>query len=69
MADPKQRPARRSADDASLRARGIYLLPNLFTSTALFAGFYAIVQAKNSNVGDYCHDELFGRSNDVGYQA
>ncbi len=27
------------------RARGIYLLPNLFTITALFAGFYAIVAA------------------------
>jgi CDP-diacylglycerol--serine O-phosphatidyltransferase len=27
--------------------RGIYLLPNLFTSGALFAGFYAIVQAMN----------------------
>ncbi|MCU0840328.1 MAG: CDP-diacylglycerol--serine O-phosphatidyltransferase [Thiobacillaceae bacterium] len=26
---------------------GIYLLPNLFTSGALFAGFYAIVQAMN----------------------
>lgn len=26
-------------------ARGIYLLPNLFTVTALFAGFYAIVWA------------------------
>lgn len=25
------------------RARGIYLLPNLFTTAALFAGFYAIV--------------------------
>ena len=31
------------------RGKGIYLLPNLFTSTALFAGFYAIVQAMNSN--------------------
>lgn len=29
------------------RSRGIYLLPNLFTSAALFAGFYAIVQAMN----------------------
>ena len=48
MAEPKHRPARRSADDASLRARGIYLLPNLFTSAALVAGFYAIVQAMNS---------------------
>lgn len=27
--------------------RGIYLLPNLLTSGALFAGFYAIVQAMN----------------------
>jgi len=27
--------------------RGIYLLPNLFTTAALFAGFYAIVQAMN----------------------
>ncbi len=27
------------------RARGIYLLPNLFTTAALFAGFYAILAA------------------------
>jgi CDP-diacylglycerol--serine O-phosphatidyltransferase len=32
----------------SLHKRGIYLLPNLFTTGALFAGFYAIVQAMNS---------------------
>src|SRR6187399_2004198 len=31
----------------TLRRRGIYLLPNLFTTAALFAGFYAIVQAMN----------------------
>lgn len=31
-----------------MRRRGIYLLPNLFTTSALFAGFYAIVQAMNS---------------------
>lgn len=30
-----------------LRRRGIYWLPNLITSGALFAGFYAIVQAMN----------------------
>lgn len=30
-----------------LQRRGIYLLPNLFTSAALFGGFYAIVQAMN----------------------
>src|SRR5881396_1777067 len=29
------------------RRRGIYLLPNLFTTAALFAGFYAIVQGMN----------------------
>lgn len=32
----------------NLRKRGIYLLPNLFTTGALFAGFYAIVQAMNA---------------------
>lgn len=32
---------------SNLRRRGIYLLPNLFTTAALFAGFYAIVQAMN----------------------
>lgn len=32
-----------------LRRRGIYLLPNLFTTAALFSGFYAIVQAMNGN--------------------
>jgi CDP-diacylglycerol---serine O-phosphatidyltransferase len=31
-----------------MRRRGIYLLPNLFTTAALFAGFYAIVQAMNT---------------------
>jgi len=31
-----------------LRRRGIYLLPNLFTTGSLFAGFYAIVMAMNA---------------------
>jgi CDP-diacylglycerol--serine O-phosphatidyltransferase len=30
-----------------IRRRGIYILPNLFTLAALFAGFFAIVQAMN----------------------
>ena len=30
-----------------VRHRGIFLLPNLFTSAALFAGFYAIIAAIN----------------------
>jgi len=33
--------------NSEFRRRGIYLLPNLFTTAALFAGFYAIVQAMN----------------------
>lgn len=32
----------------SLRKQGIYLLPNLFTLAALFAGFYGVVQAMGS---------------------
>ncbi len=31
----------------SLRRRGIYLLPNAFTTAALFCGFFAIVMAMN----------------------
>ena len=31
------------------RHRGIYLLPNAFTTAALFCGFYAIVMAMNQN--------------------
>ncbi len=31
------------------RGRGIYLLPNLFTITALFAGFFAIVSAMRAH--------------------
>lgn len=34
-------------DKRSIRRRGIYLLPNLFTTGALFAGFYAITSAIN----------------------
>ena len=29
------------------RARGIYLLPNLFTTAALFSGFYAVLVSMN----------------------
>ncbi|RQW84736.1 MAG: CDP-diacylglycerol--serine O-phosphatidyltransferase [Methylococcus sp.] len=34
---------------AKNRRRGIYLLPNLFTTAALFAGFYAITSAMNGH--------------------
>lgn len=33
--------------DPKRRRRGIYLLPNLFTTAALFGGFYSIVAAMN----------------------
>ncbi|EAQ67472.1 phosphatidylserine synthase [Marinomonas sp. MED121] len=41
-------------DKASVKPphKGIYLLPNLFTTAALFAGFYAIIAAMN---GDFIH--------------
>jgi CDP-diacylglycerol--serine O-phosphatidyltransferase len=44
--------SRRTVDDgddapARPRSRGIYLLPNAFTTAALFCGFYAIVMAMN----------------------
>jgi CDP-diacylglycerol--serine O-phosphatidyltransferase len=44
--------SRRVNDDGEpavgrLRSRGIYLLPNAFTTAALFCGFYAIVMAMN----------------------
>lgn len=32
---------------SSMRHRGIYLLPNLFTTGAMFAGFYSITSAMN----------------------
>ncbi|WNO09883.1 CDP-diacylglycerol--serine O-phosphatidyltransferase [Teredinibacter sp. KSP-S5-2] len=33
----------------TVRRRGVYLLPNLFTTGALFGGFFAIVSAMNGN--------------------
>ena len=35
------------SNEREKRRRGIYLLPNAFTTAALFAGFYAVVQAMN----------------------
>lgn len=45
----RSRPALANPNLLSLRRRGIYLLPNLLTTAALFSGFYAIVQAMNQN--------------------
>ncbi|MEC7107149.1 MAG: phosphatidylcholine/phosphatidylserine synthase [Pseudomonadota bacterium] len=35
--------------DSSLRRKGIFLLPNVITTGALFAGFYAIIAAMNGD--------------------
>jgi CDP-diacylglycerol--serine O-phosphatidyltransferase len=43
---PDYRP-RKTLFNPELRRRGIYILPNLFTTAALFSGFFAIVQAMN----------------------
>ena len=37
------------AADTSLRRKGIFLLPNVITTGALFAGFYAIIAAMNGD--------------------
>lgn len=42
-------PTEDNATDRSARRRGIYLLPNLLTTGALFAGFYSIIAAIDGN--------------------
>ncbi len=42
------------AEGNPVRPRGIYLLPNAFTTAALFCGFYAIVQAMNLKFEHAC---------------
>ncbi|WP_085756905.1 CDP-diacylglycerol--serine O-phosphatidyltransferase [Oceanicoccus sagamiensis] len=36
-----------SVDGKTIRRRGIYLLPNLFTTAALFSGYYAVIAGIN----------------------
>ena len=43
-------PEPNTADEAApKRPRGIYLLPNLFTTAALFSGFYAVLASMDGN--------------------
>lgn len=42
-------PSPKTIIGADKRRRGIYILPNLFTTGCLFCGFYAIVQAMNGH--------------------
>ncbi len=44
-----QDPIENSASKGTLRSKGIYLLPNLFTTGALFSGFYAVVASMNGH--------------------
>ena len=44
MSEPAIKP-RKALFNPALKRRGIYVLPNLFTTAALFCGFFAIVQA------------------------
>jgi CDP-diacylglycerol--serine O-phosphatidyltransferase len=64
----------RKTDTAAGRPRrGIYLLPNAFTTAALFGGFYAIVMAMNQRFDQACWavfiamvlDSLDGRLSDM----
>jgi len=58
-----------ASDVPRKRAKGVYILPNLFTLAALFGGFYAIVMAMNGRfdqaaIGVFCAmvlDSLDGR--------
>jgi len=47
--DPKIKP--KWLVGGRIRRQGIYWLPNAITTAALFAGFYAIVQAMNGAFG------------------
>ena len=38
------------SDGRKVRHRGVYLLPNLFTTANLFAGFFSIISAINGNL-------------------
>jgi CDP-diacylglycerol--serine O-phosphatidyltransferase len=44
----------RKSDAGARPRRGIYLLPNAFTTAALFGGFYAIVMAMNQRFDQAC---------------
>lgn len=45
----EDKPGPAAVPDKPKPSRGIYLLPNLFTSAALFSGFFAIIAAMNGN--------------------
>jgi CDP-diacylglycerol--serine O-phosphatidyltransferase len=52
--EQKQEKATVESIDSKKPAKGIFVLPNLFTSAGLFAGFYAIMQARIGNYEAAC---------------
>src|SRR5258706_8148871 len=52
--EPEVDPPAKPPGPMPLRRRGIYLLPNLFTTGVLFCGFFAIVQAMNGRFETGC---------------
>jgi len=52
------RSVRSPGEKMNLRQQSIYLLPNMFTLAALFAGFYAVVQGMNNHF-DYAAIAIF----------
>lgn len=54
MAPKPARAGRFARKAEGTRGRGIYLLPNAFTTGALFCGFYAIVMAMNQRFDHAC---------------
>lgn len=46
---PLNKESESSSVKKNLRQKGIYLLPNLFTTGALFSGFYAVVASMNGH--------------------
>ena len=54
MSAPLPPKIRRPLLDPERRRKGIYVLPNLFTTAALFSGFYAIVQGMNDKFEVAC---------------
>lgn len=54
MSERNNKKPNRGGQLARMRKRGIYLLPNLMTTAALFAGFYSIVAAIDGNFVQAC---------------
>lgn len=52
MTDPAATPAPEDPNPMRPRRRGVFLLPNLFTTGVLFSGFFAIISAIN---GEFIH--------------